>query len=109
MDHILENEGKPIPDLGAVAETSNPASAQPMDEDDAADLEALQNLGVKGAAAVSATQDEARVRDRFSLHGEGRTLQSTNFTEHQVFGVWQDLQDHSSGELPCRKEWSRSV
>ncbi|KAF5361968.1 hypothetical protein D9756_002192 [Leucocoprinus leucothites] len=63
MDHILENESKSVPDLSAVAETSKPASAQPMDEDDEDDLAALQSLGVKGAAAAAAanaTQAEAK-------------------------------------------------
>ncbi|KAF9454395.1 hypothetical protein P691DRAFT_656154 [Macrolepiota fuliginosa MF-IS2] len=63
MDHIFENEGKPIPDLSAVSDVSSAAPrGEPMDEDDD-DLEALQNLGVKGAAAAaaaSATEAEAK-------------------------------------------------
>lgn len=55
MDHILENEGKPVPDLSSVSSAaSNAPAAQPMDEDDQDDLEALSGLGVKGAAAAAA-------------------------------------------------------
>lgn len=65
MDHILENEGKPVPDLNAVADTGSTAPRrEPMDEDEE-DLEALRSLGVKGAAAAaaaSATEAEAKVR-----------------------------------------------
>ncbi|KAJ3556469.1 hypothetical protein NP233_g11972 [Leucocoprinus birnbaumii] len=43
MDHIFENEGKPVPDPNAVAESSNPSTtAQPMNEDDEDDLAAFQ-------------------------------------------------------------------
>jgi len=67
MDHILANEGDPVPDLNAVSETSSNRAPpdQPMDEDED-DLEALRSLGVKGAAAAaaaaaaSASEAEAR-------------------------------------------------
>ncbi|KAJ7708813.1 DNA-binding protein [Mycena rosella] len=46
MDHLFENEGKPIPDLSAVSESaSRPANA--MDVDDDEDAEALKTLGLK--------------------------------------------------------------
>ncbi|EKM81601.1 hypothetical protein AGABI1DRAFT_111884 [Agaricus bisporus var. burnettii JB137-S8] len=55
MDHILENEGNPVPDLSSVSSAASSAPpAQPMDEDDQDDLEALSSLGVKGAAAAAA-------------------------------------------------------
>lgn len=64
MDHILENEGKPVPDLSTVSSAASSAPRQqPMDEDDEDDLEALRSLGVKGAAAAAAanaTEAEAK-------------------------------------------------
>jgi hypothetical protein len=84
MDHILENEGNPIPDPNTVTETSNARPSQPMDEDDEDDLAALQNLGVKGAAAAAAanaTEAEAKVCDPFSMNG------SPLFTLYQLYRV----------------------
>ncbi|KAJ7623630.1 ubiquitin-related domain-containing protein [Roridomyces roridus] len=46
MDHILENEGKPVPELGAVSESA-PSQRDAMDVDDDEDAEALKSLGLK--------------------------------------------------------------
>ena len=54
MDHILEHEGQPIPDLGGVSEQTS--SSVPMDVDDE-DAEALKSLGVLAGNTV-----EAKVR-----------------------------------------------
>jgi len=54
MDHILENEGKPLPDLSAVSSapsTAAPSGDVPMDEDDQEEIEALK--AVYGKAAVA--------------------------------------------------------
>lgn len=62
MDHLLENDGKPVPsDIGSVTETAPPArDASAMDEDDE-DAEALR--AVYGAAGPTAAQAaEAKVR-----------------------------------------------
>ena len=44
MDHLIENEGNPVPDLSSVsstaASTRPPGGGDPMDEDE--DLEALR-------------------------------------------------------------------
>lgn len=58
MDHILEHEGDPVPDLSATSSSSSaPAAAggadDPMDEDDE-DAEALKSLGVVAGNAVEA-------------------------------------------------------
>ncbi|KAF9565906.1 hypothetical protein CPC08DRAFT_704335 [Agrocybe pediades] len=54
MDHILEHEGQPIPDLSGVSEQAS-SSAAPMDVDeDDEDAEALKSLGVLKADAVEA-------------------------------------------------------
>ena len=54
MDHILEHEGQPIPDLGGVSEQAS--TSGPMDVDDE-DAEALKSLGVVAGNTV-----EAKVR-----------------------------------------------
>lgn len=60
MDHILENEGKPVPDLGSV--TSSSSTAQPMDVDDEEDAEALRALTGQGGAGSSGADLEAKVQ-----------------------------------------------
>lgn len=61
MDHILENEGKPVPDLGSV--TSSSSSAQPMDEDEDEDAETLRALtGQRGVSGSSGADQEAKVQ-----------------------------------------------
>lgn len=56
MDHILENEGKPVPDLGNVSESkSSSSNAMDVDEDDE-DREALESLGI-----AKVTDQEAKV------------------------------------------------
>jgi hypothetical protein len=59
MDHILEHEGQPVPDLGAVSESSSRGAGgdNAMDVDDDEDAEALKSLGVVTTNAV-----EAKVR-----------------------------------------------
>ena len=58
LDHIVENEGKPVPDLSSLTAGTG-ASRAPMDVDgDENDVEALRELGVvKGD-----TTAEAKVR-----------------------------------------------
>ena len=66
MDHLLENEGKPVPDLSSVSATatssSNPAPADVDDED----LEALKAVyghtgGLEAQTAAAAADVEAKV------------------------------------------------
>ena len=64
MDHILEHEGQPIPDLGGVNEQSSSSGPMDVDNEDE-DAEALKSLGVVAGNAV-----EAKVRineDRIQL------------------------------------------
>jgi UBX domain-containing protein 1/4 len=57
MDHILENEGKAVPDLSSVsssgAASSSTRADDPMDEDDE-DADALRSLVGKSAADLEA-------------------------------------------------------
>lgn len=71
MDHILENDGKPVPDLTSVTSTSAP-SAQANDEQDDEELEALRAQYGGGAAATpaggSASGGVAQVRSFMRIH-----------------------------------------
>ena len=64
MDHIFENEGNDVPDLGAVTSSSSGSRAQPMDVDeDDEDAEALRALtGKSGGAVPAGAGEEAKVR-----------------------------------------------
>lgn len=66
MDHILENEGKPIPDPSTAAPTSASGSAgQPMDVDvdvdDDEDEDALRRLMGAKTGATSSSEAEPKV------------------------------------------------
>lgn len=54
MDHIIEHEGQPVPDLGAVTESAGGARRDAMDVDDDEDADALRSLGVEANNAVEA-------------------------------------------------------
>ncbi|KZP08353.1 hypothetical protein FIBSPDRAFT_939043 [Athelia psychrophila] len=62
MDHILENEGNPVPDLSAVSSSSapNPRAMDDDDDDDDEDAEALRSIAGKGPGGTSAADLEAR-------------------------------------------------
>ncbi|KAG6870457.1 hypothetical protein C0992_013327, partial [Termitomyces sp. T32_za158] len=63
MDHILEHEDQPVPDLGVVSETSSERKdGMDVDEDEDEDAEALKSLG------AAAGNVEAKVLD--SRHNE---------------------------------------
>jgi len=53
MDHILENERQPIPDLGGLNERSSSSGSMDVDDEDE-DAQALKGLGVVAANAVEA-------------------------------------------------------
>ena len=68
MDHLLENEGNPVPDLGSV--TNSASTAQPMDEDEDEDAETLRALtGQRGASGSSGADQEAKVQLRLRMGG----------------------------------------
>ncbi|KAJ7272704.1 DNA-binding protein [Mycena haematopus] len=55
MDFLFENEGKEIPDLGSVSESTSRPARDAMDvDDDTEDAEALKSLGIKVANDVEA-------------------------------------------------------
>lgn len=67
MDHLLENEGKPVPDLSSVSATAMSSSnAAPADDDE--DLDALKAVyghkgGLEAQAAAADADVEAKVSD----------------------------------------------
>jgi hypothetical protein len=64
MDHLIENEGNPVPDLSSVSSTTTstrPAGGgDPMDEDE--ELEALKAMYGSGAGGSNPSQDEAEAK-----------------------------------------------
>ncbi len=67
MDHLLENEGKPVPDLSSVSATATSSSnAAPADDDE--ELEALKAVyghkgGLEAQSAAANADVEAKVSD----------------------------------------------
>lgn len=94
MDHILEHEGQPVPDISGVSESKGGSSAaMDVDEDDD-DIEALKGLGVvKGAVAggSSGADVEAKVRQCVEFRVIYVLILSSPPTEHQMFAVWQGI------------------
>ena len=64
MDHILENDGKPVPDLGSI--TAAPPSAPPAAEEDDEDLAALRAQYGGANAAPSSSEATGGVAQVFS-------------------------------------------
>lgn len=92
MDHILEHDGQPVPDLGAVTESSSGAgSRDAMDVDEDEDADALKSLG---AIASNAVEAKVCLLVLALIQNFNPTLQ-----EHQMLRVWQDLPKHCIGEL----------
>lgn len=95
MDHLIENEGNPVPDLSSVSSTATstrpPGGGDPMDEDE--DLEALRAVYGKTGGADSAV-DEAEAKVRRSSYARLRSLFELKFCiplEHQVYRVWEGI------------------
>ena len=91
MDHVIENEGKPVPDMQGVSESKGPA---PMDVDD-------EDEDAKMAA------DLAAVEAKVILHFIDLSLiLNASLSEYQMLRMWQSLQEHGAGQLSRREEWS---
>ena len=114
MDHLLENEGKPVPDLSGVSDTSSSRPSgggdQPMDEDDDEDTAALRAVyGGSGAAAAAAAAADVEAKVRLGRNLREGALTSSSGIEHQVFTMRKDIQEYFSCELSRGKEWPRPV
>lgn len=96
MDHILENEGNPVPDLSSVSEVaprSSAGGAEPMNEDEDEDAEALRAVYAKGGSSNTAdAPEEAKVRQKWNiksipLHAYKMLTRTFMGPEHQMFNM----------------------
>ncbi|KXN86190.1 UBX domain-containing protein 1 [Leucoagaricus sp. SymC.cos] len=102
MDHLFENEEKPVPDLNATAETSKPAAPQQIDEDDEDDLAALQNLDMKGAAAAAAAavaSDSPTEAKSIKCSQCGKTFKNTSLANWHAEKSGHDQFEESAEEI----------
>lgn len=102
MDHILENEGKPIPDPSAAAPTS---AGQPMDvdiddDDDDEDEDALRRL-VGTKAGAGATSSAAEVADAKSIKCTecGKVFKNTALANYHAEKSGHDQFEESTEEI----------
>ena len=106
MDHLIANEGNPVPDLSSVSATPTrpPAGGDPMDEDE--DLEALRAVYGTGGPS-NQTEPEAKVPPPSSPPGFcGLPGFHTLLLEYQVQSVRKGVQEHRARKLPCGEERS---
>ncbi|KAG1787508.1 ubiquitin-related domain-containing protein [Suillus plorans] len=109
MDHILENEGKPIPDPSAAAPTSASGSAgQPMDVDvdvDDEDEDALRRLiGTKSGAASSTEVDAKSIK----CSECGKVFKNTALANYHAEKSGHDQFEESTEEIkPLTEEEKR--
>ncbi|KAL9713408.1 hypothetical protein Ac2012v2_003017 [Leucoagaricus gongylophorus] len=97
MDHIFENEGKPVPDLTAVVETSKPMPSQTVDEDEE-DLAASPNLGVNGVATAAANTTQAEAKSIKCLEC-GKTFKNTALANYHAEKSGHDQFEESMEEI----------
>ena len=93
MDHIIENQDKPVPDSSSQVEQKSSAMAVDDDDEDSA---ALAAIIAKGGNAASAVEQEAKVC--FHLYWIGQILRWS--LVDQVLDVWQGLQEHCTRQFP---------
>ncbi|TFK29599.1 hypothetical protein FA15DRAFT_663746 [Coprinopsis marcescibilis] len=95
MDHILENEGKPVPDLGAVNESSSSRPADGMDVDDDEDLEALRAMGLAKGASGSADAEAKSIK----CSQCGKTFKNTGLANYHAEKSGHDQFEESTEEI----------
>lgn len=85
MDHILEHEGQPVPDLGSITESSRAGARDTMDVDEDEDAEALKSLGATASGAVEAKVCSNEIGKYFDYK-----MTRTHITsqEHKMFRMW---------------------
>lgn len=123
MDHLIENEGKPIPDLSSVSASSGSAGsggAGPMDVDDAddEDLAALKAMygkkpaGGSGAAGESSGgAGEAGGAEAKSIRCSlcGKTFKNVDLANYHAEKSGHDQFEESTEEVRFRVSSSLSV
>ncbi|CCM02662.1 uncharacterized protein FIBRA_04766 [Fibroporia radiculosa] len=109
MDHILENEGKPVPDLSTVSASSSSASppgdaveGEPMDEDQE-ELEALK--AVYGKEGASSTSDAEAKSIRCSVCG--KIFKNTALANYHAEKSGHDQFEESTEEVKPLTEEER--
>ncbi|KAH8104084.1 ubiquitin-related domain-containing protein [Cristinia sonorae] len=103
MDHILENEGKPVPDISGVSETSGASrpsagGGEPMDEDedeDAAALRAVYGTGSAGAAAAAADVEAKSIKCSLC----GKIFRNTALANYHAEKSGHDQFEESTEEI----------
>ena len=111
MDHLVENEGKPIPDLSSVSasSTSAPSGGGPMDVDeDYEDLEALKAVygkkaGGSGSGEGSSAGGEAAGAEAKSIKCSvcGKTFKNVDLANYHAEKSGHDQFEESTEEV-CR-------
>ncbi|QRV74117.1 UBX (ubiquitin regulatory X) domain protein [Ceratobasidium sp. AG-Ba] len=99
MDHILENDGKPVPDLGSVA-AAQPASVT-RGEDEEEDMEALQARfgGPAGAASSSTDGPSEGVAKSIKCSQCGKTFRDTALANFHAEKSGHDQFEESTEEI----------
>ncbi|KAI0358218.1 hypothetical protein OH77DRAFT_1421525 [Trametes cingulata] len=109
MDFILENEGKPVPDLSSVTSSSASAPApsgggEPMDEDDE-DLEALKAVYGKklagGSAGATSTGEGSAGAEAKSIKCSlcGKTFKNVDLANYHAEKSGHDQFEESTEEI----------
>lgn len=105
MDHILQNEGNPVPDLSSVSSTgassaTSPTEGGPMDEDDAEELEALKAVyGKAGSGAAAATADGEAEAKSIKCSVCGKVFKNTALANYHAEKSGHDQFEESTEEV----------
>ena len=122
MDHLVENEGKPVPDLSSVTATSSSApsggGAGPMDVDEEdEDLAALRAVygkqeGAGGGGSSSGTGDAAAGAEAKSIKCSvcGKTFKNVDLANYHAEKSGHDQFEESTEEVRfpfvrCCRAW----
>jgi len=102
MDHILENDGKPVPELSSVSSSSAlaPSGGEPMDEDED-DQEALRAVyGKTGAAGAAAAAAETAAEAKSIKCSEcGKIFKNTSLANYHAEKSGHDQFEESTEEI----------
>ncbi|KAJ2915926.1 hypothetical protein MD484_g4462, partial [Candolleomyces efflorescens] len=101
MDHILEHESDPVPDLGGVTESSKPSGGAAMDVDeDDDDIETLKRLGVvKGAVASGSSENADAEAKSIKCSQCGKTFKNTALANYHAEKSGHDQFEESTEEI----------
>lgn len=115
LDFLFAHTDDPIPDPSTQSSAPQPTTSRTQDdEEDEEELEALRAaMGKANANVAGGSEEGVEAKVIFTIqHASANIytyLLSMQRSEHQVFSVWQDFQEHGFGKLSCGEEWARSV